>query len=318
MTVPRVSVCVVTYNHERYIYDCIMTVLAQVRDVPLEVLIGDDQSTDRTEEIARALAAQFPDAIRYFRHQNRLGPGGNYQFLIGQARGEYIAHLDGDDFWLPGKLVKQISVMDRDSGISASYTNAICVDDDGVSVGIFNNSQPREFGIDYLFRQGNFLNHSSMVYRSSAKREFVDWPPDFVDYKIHLMLACQGKISYLNCLGLAYRANSATSMIVHQGEKVRALYWQAINEMSKENMASDLRLAASADFLRRILFRSVKVRSLDLLEKWWAIVSTAHHENKVMLALWVIRSTVITAYRELVTRVAARFGGTRLRVIYWR
>jgi hypothetical protein len=62
----------------------------------------------------------------------------------------------------------------------------------------------------------------------------------------------------------------------------------------------------------------MKVRSLDLLKKWWPIVSTAHHEHKVMLALWVIRSTVITAYRELLTRIAARIGGTRLRVIYWR
>ena len=130
MILPRVTVCIVTYNHERYIHDCIMSVLAQAHDVSLEVLIGDDQSTDRTEEIARALAARFPDVIRYFRHENRLGPGGNYQFLIGRARGEYIAHLDGDDFWLPGKLTKQISVMDKDSGVSASYTNALCIDDD--------------------------------------------------------------------------------------------------------------------------------------------------------------------------------------------
>ncbi len=318
MTTPRVSVCVVTYNHERYIHDCIMTVLAQAHDVPLEVLIGDDQSTDRTEEIARALAARFPDAIRYFRHQNRLGPGGNYQFLIGQTRGEYIAHLDGDDFWMPGKLVKQISVMDKDPGVSASYTNALCINDDGVSIGIFNNLQPSEFEINYLFSRGNFLNHSSMLYRSSAKQDLIDWPSDFVDYKIHIMLAAKGKISYLNCLGVVYRVNSTTSMIVHQGEKVRALYWQAIDEVSKGVVQSNCRLSASADFLRRIFLRSVKVRSLDLLKKWWPIVSTSHHEHKVMLALLVTRSTVITTYRELLTRIAARIGGTRLRVIYWR
>ena len=145
------------------------------------------------KKLSRALAARFPDAVRYFRHENRLGPGGNYQFLIGQARGEYIAHLDGDDFWLPGKLAKQISVMDTDSGVSASYTNALCIDDDGVSIGIFNNPQPSEFGINYLFNRGNFLNHSSMLYRSSAKQDLIDWPPDFVDYKIHIMLARRWK-----------------------------------------------------------------------------------------------------------------------------
>ena len=157
--------------------------------------------TDQTEEIARALAARFPDAVRYFRHENRLGPGGNYQFLIGQARGEYIAHLDGDDFWMPGKLAKQISVMDKDSGISASYTNALCINDDGVSIGIFNNPQPSEFGINYLFSRGNFLNHSSMLYRSSAKQDLIDWPSDFVDYKIHIMLAARGKIGLSELFG---------------------------------------------------------------------------------------------------------------------
>ncbi len=318
MILPRVTVCIATYNHERYIRDCIMSVLAQADDVSLEVLIGDDQSTDRTEEIARLLAAKFPDVIRYFRHEKRLGPGGNYKFLIRRARGEYIAHLDGDDFWLPGKLTKQISVMDNDPGVSASYTNTLCIDDNCVAVGVFNNPQPSEFGINYLLSQGNFLNHSSILYRSCEKQELVDWLPNFVDYKIHIMLARQGKISYLNCLGVVYRVNSTTSTIVQQGEKVRELYWQAINEVSTGMAQSNCRLSASADFLRRVFFRSVRVRSLDLFRKWWPIVSAAHRERKAMLAFLVIRGTVITVYRELVTRIAARCGGTRLRVIYWR
>ena len=78
MTTPRVSVCIVTYNHERYIHDCLMTVVAQAGDISLEILVGDDRSTDRTEEIVRALVAQFANVIRYFRHENQLGPGGNY------------------------------------------------------------------------------------------------------------------------------------------------------------------------------------------------------------------------------------------------
>jgi hypothetical protein len=139
-----------------------------------------------------------------------------------------------------------------------------------------------------------------------------------VDYRIHLKLASRGKIGFLNILGVGYRVNSHTSMIVNHGERVRELYWQAINEVSTGIVQSNCILSASADFLRRVCFRSMKVRSLDLLKKWWPIVSTAHHEHKVMLALWVIRSTVITAYRELLTRIAARIGGTRLRVIYWR
>ena len=78
---------------------------------------------------------RFPDVIRYFRHENRLGPGGNYQFLIGQARGEYIAHLDGDDYWLPGKLTAQLGVLDVSPECVAVYANAICVNDAGALLG---------------------------------------------------------------------------------------------------------------------------------------------------------------------------------------
>lgn len=319
MKLPRVSVCITAYNHERYIRDCIMSVVAQAQDVPLEILIGDDQSSDCTEEIVHALAMRFPDMIRYFRHENRLGGERNYQYLIEQAQGDYIAHLDGDDYWLPGKLAKQVSLMDRMIEMSASYTNALCIDDRGEVIGIFNNPQPNELDIDYLLSRGNFLNNSSMLYRSRMKPVICDWPPKFVDYKIHIMLGLQGKIGYLNTLGVVYRVNSSTSMIVHQGENVRELYWQAISEVStKDKMSSNCRLSASADFLRRIFFKSVRLRSLKLLRKWWPIVSVAneHHKNRlVLLTMW---SILFMGYREIMSHIAARLGGTRLRVIYWR
>lgn len=319
MTTPRVSVCIVTYNHEHYIYNSIMSVLAQAHNIPLEILVGDDQSNDRTEETVRKLATQFPDIIRYFRHETRLGPSGNYQFLIGQSRGEYIAHLDGDDYWLPGKLMRQVSLMDEVDRISSSYTNAFCISDSGESAGIFNNPQPNEIDMTYLLEKGNFLNHSSILYRAELGSSILLWESDFIDYKIHLYLASQGNLGYVNSPGVVYRASSNTSMIVHQGDHVRELYWRAISEVStKDKMSSNCRLSASADFLRRIFFKSVRLRSFKLLRKWWPIVSAAneHHKNRlVLLTTW---SILVMGYREIMSHIAARLGGTRLRVIYWR
>ena len=319
MSLPRVSVCITTYNHERYIRDCIMSVVAQAQDVPLEILVGDDQSSDCTEEIVHTLAMRFPDIIRYFRHKNRLGAERNYKYLIDKAEGDYIANLDGDDYWLPGKLAKQVLLMDRMTEMSACYTNALCIDDRGEAIGIFNNPQPNELDIDYLLTRGNFLNNSSMLYRSRMKPVICDGPPKLVDYSIHIMLALQGKIGYLNTLGVVYRVNSSTSIIVHQGENIRELYWQAISEVStKDKIPSNCRLSASADFLRRIFFKSVRLRSLNLVRKWWPIVSVAneHHKKKlVLLAMW---SILVVGCREIMSHMAARLGGTRLRVIYWR
>lgn len=221
MTTPRVSVCIVTYNHELYIHDCLMTVVAQAHNVPLEILVGDDQLTDKTEEVVRGLVSRFPELIRYFRHENRLGPGGNYQFLIGQARGEYIAHLDGDDYWLPGKLAAQVGILDNSPECVGAYTNAICVNEAGCFLGFFNGLVAERFDLKYLLQRGNFLNHSSLIYRAGFADSICGWAPDFIDYRIHILLAQHGQLAYLNAPYVVYRVTQKVqclpcSMIVSE------------------------------------------------------------------------------------------------------
>lgn len=318
MTAPRVSVCIATYNHERYVHDCVMSVVAQANEVALELLIGDDMSDDRTGEIAQSLAARFPDTIYYFRRDSRMGGERNYQLLIERARGEYVCHLDGDDYWLPGKLALQVALMDSHPEFSASYTNALCIDDQGRAIGIFNNPQPAVMDFDYLLSCGNFLNNSSVLYRASSRKKICDWPPDFADYKINLMLGTLGDFGYLNCLGTVYRMNSSASMIRHHGERVKEAYWRAIQQFSEERGCPKIKAAASADFLRRLIFRSVRIRSFGLLGHWWPIISAANEGTRVRLVLLTTLSVLTAALRELLSRVAGVIGGTNLRVIYWR
>ena len=252
-----------------------MTVLAQEHDVPLEILIGDDQLTDQTEEIVRTLASRFPEIIRYFRHETRLGPAGNYQFLIGQARGEYIAHLDGDDYWLPGKLKAQLRILDTSPECVAAYTNAICVNDEGVLLGLFNNPVPDRFDLDLLLQRGNFLNHSSLVYRASFGEFIREWPTEFIDYRIHLNLANHGWLGYLKSAYVGYRVNSTGSMLAHRNDHVRELYWSAVHEALTLSNDQDIKMAAVADFLAGVFFRAREIGRLDFFMQWWQVVVRA-------------------------------------------
>lgn len=223
-----VSVCVVTCNHARYIRDCLTSVLAQGEDVSLEILVGDDLSEDETGEIVAALVARHPDVIRYFRHPERLGPTKNYQFLIREARGEYIAHLDGDDFWMPGKLRRQLHVMDGNPRQVAVYSNAVVVDDAGGLRGGFNASVPDSFDLGFLLRGGNFLCHGSLIYRAIARQHLLEMQTPFLDYQIHIRLATLGELGYVNLALVGYRVASSTSMSMLQSALVRQLYWQAL------------------------------------------------------------------------------------------
>lgn len=318
MTNPSVSVCIATYNQDQYVLDCVMSVVSQANDVSLEILVGDDQSTDGTEAILRSLEIKYPDVIQYHRHQSRLGPERNYQFLIGRARGKYIAHLDGDDYWLPGKLRMQLAILEESADLIACYTNALCIDENGVPIGVFNNSQPPRFDFSHLLRKGNFLNLSSMVYRAEVGSCICSWPPRFIDYKIHLAIAEKGDVGYLNLFGVAYRVNSIGSMVLNQAEIVWQLYWEAICYAASKNVDRSVFIDASADFLRRIAFRSIKSRSLYFFVYWWKLVSEAHVGARLNLALKFSGEFLIVGGIAIIARITSFIGGTSLRVFFWR
>jgi glycosyltransferase involved in cell wall biosynthesis len=111
---PIVSVIVVTYNHEAYIAQNIEGILAQDCDFPIELIIGEDHSNDRTLEICLRFQREYPEVIRVVTGQENIGIGGNYLRVLGRARGKYLAFCEGDDYWIdPGKLTKQVALMEQ-------------------------------------------------------------------------------------------------------------------------------------------------------------------------------------------------------------
>jgi glycosyltransferase involved in cell wall biosynthesis len=233
---PLVSVCVVTYNQERYIRDCLMSVIAQSADVPLELLVGDDCSTDGTAEIVNEIARAYPRLVRVLRPAARLGSGSrNLLRLMGQVSGEYVAHLDGDDFWLPGKLREQLAFLAEHPGVEAVYSNALIVDDAGAARGTFNATVPAEFDLGFLLRRGNFLCHGSLLYRAVHVRRFCEFAPPVLDFRFHLELARHGPLGYVNACLVGYRVASATSISVANSPFIRQLYLDTLAAVGRES-----------------------------------------------------------------------------------
>lgn len=104
---PLVSVLIDTFNHERFIETAINSVLEQdFSRVDREVVVVDDGSSDRTREILR----KFEPGIRVLSKPNG-GQASAFNYGIAECRGEIIAFLDGDDWWLPGKLARVVKIM---------------------------------------------------------------------------------------------------------------------------------------------------------------------------------------------------------------
>ena len=109
----QVSVCVVTYNQEKYIAECLESLVTQQTSFKFEIIVGEDCSTDGTRAIVQQYVEQYPDLIVPLFYEENVGAVENVKRVYKAAKGKYIAHMDGDDFALPGKLQKQYDVMEK-------------------------------------------------------------------------------------------------------------------------------------------------------------------------------------------------------------
>lgn len=130
---PVVSVVVPTYQHAEFIEQCLDGILMQQTSFPIEVLVGEDESTDGTREICERYATAHPDRIRLFLRSRKDvihidgKPTGraNLLGLFHEAKGEFIAWCDGDDAWIdPNKLQLQVEALQADPEAAACFTNA--------------------------------------------------------------------------------------------------------------------------------------------------------------------------------------------------
>ncbi|GLQ96683.1 glycosyltransferase [Dyella mobilis] len=268
MRSPLISVCIVTYNQESYIRQCVESVLAQGPDVSLEILVGDDCSSDRTGSIVKELADLHPGVIRYVRNASRLGPSENIQAVLARVKGEFVAHLDGDDYWLPGKLKKQLAFLESNPGCAAVYTNAFTVNESGGQTGFFNDVRDLELDLAGLLRRGNFLNASSMCTRAELIKDVAAIEGPFIDYRAHLRYARYGFVAQIAEPLVGYRVNSTGSMVLNANDRIRQLYWEALMDVPRAKV-SDIDFAKGmADFLRRVTFRAIRMRRWSLIREW--------------------------------------------------
>lgn len=129
----KLSVIFITYNHEKYAEKALRSVCEQETDFQFEVVVGEDCSTDSTREILRRVAAEYPDKVRLlFREKNFGRPTLNVYNTTMECRGEYLAYLEGDDYWTDEhKLQKQVTFLEEHPEYIACTHDCVMVDENG-------------------------------------------------------------------------------------------------------------------------------------------------------------------------------------------
>lgn len=203
----KVSVAIITYNQQDFIAEAIESVLAQDYK-NIEVCISDDASTDNTPEIISKYDKLYQDdaRVKFKCKLNKINVGivENYNQVLSLCSGDYIAWLDGDDVFLPGKISAQTSFMEARPRCIVSHTEVEVFNHDTGKI-LFKNSYiryPRNGNASTLLRYGtNFANCTTMVRAEWQKkikfnnkyRILGDWLN-----KVELLMASGGEINYLD------------------------------------------------------------------------------------------------------------------------
>src|ERR1051325_2984774 len=109
---PKLSVNIITYNHARFIGQTLDSVLNQKCDFDFEIIVGDDCSRDGTTDIVKDYYRRFPEKIKLLVRDQNVGSGANARQTLEMCRGEYVACVEGDDYWTdPEKIRLQVEYL---------------------------------------------------------------------------------------------------------------------------------------------------------------------------------------------------------------
>lgn len=212
------SVVFITYNHEPYLQQALESVLMQETDFAFEIVVGEDCSTDRTREILLAYKEKYPDKFRLlFREKNFGRPTQNVYETAMACRGDYLAFLEGDDYWTdPHKLQRQVDFLRGNPDYMGVTHTCRVVGQEGGEVFDVEALSLYEWSGDYTFRDFQTQTKwpgqtATVVCRNIFREGKYDYSilykaHDFLDDGVILMfLLLQGKIFRMDAVMSAWR-----------------------------------------------------------------------------------------------------------------
>lgn len=232
-----VSICCTAYNQEEYVSLAIESFLMQKTNFEFEILIHDDASNDRTAEIIRYYAEQYPKKVKpVYQQENQYSKGVLIDdvFNFPRAKGIYIALCEGDDFWTdPYKLQKQVDFMEAHPECRLSMHAVLKINAKGDKLLGHHkvSKENRYYSTEEVICGEDLFATNSMVFL----KEDVKQMPDFYltapvgDYPLTIWLSLKGRVHYMTDEMGAYRVaakNSWTVQVMQNPQRKKDHYRQ--------------------------------------------------------------------------------------------
>lgn len=225
----KLSVALVTFQHIDTAAEALDGVLRQCTDFPFEICVGDDASTDGTRDLLEFYRARHPDRFRLLLRQQNAGDYGltNVIETMEAGDGEYIALLDGDDYWTAAdKLQKQVDFLDAHPDCAICAHRVEHLHDDGSR--ILSAGPPGGTGtypVGDLIRR-NFAPKISTVLRRSALADLPNWfrstSVASADWVMNVLVSRNARVGFIDENMAVHRVHSASVSALYGMEKMFA------------------------------------------------------------------------------------------------
>ena len=293
-----VSICMITYNHESFIRKAIEGVLMQKTNFCIELIIGDDCSTDNTITLINELIKGREKEFKLLSTTNNMGMMSNFIRTLTACSGKYIAICEGDDYWTdPNKLQKQFNFMEQHLDYSLCFHNATIINEVKKTSKLFAEYSKSDYaGKDILEKW--LIPTASVFFRNVLPKEF----PAFIkeathgDLALFMFLSEFGKARYINEVMSVYRINSigvtqsAFKGIQHNLKHVRQIelmneyfgekYKSLLNKRTANYLISTAYLQAKEgdkNESKQLLIKAYKINEISIFKHLKHVLGAIYH-----------------------------------------
>jgi glycosyltransferase involved in cell wall biosynthesis len=261
----KVSISIITYNHEKFIRQALDSVLMQNVNFEYEIVIGEDCSTDNTRKILLEYHEKHPAKIRLLLPQKNQGLIRNFVQTYKSCKGEYIAPLDGDDYWTSSnKLRSQVEFLDRHPDFSMCFHPVrVFYDDDKGKPGFPIPGESKEISTLEDLLICNFIPTCGVMFRNNLFGFFPEWyyTLGMEDWPLHVLNAQYGKIGYIDHVMGDYRIHSSSA-------------WSSKNEIYRS--LEDIKFYKCIDSHLNFKYHNIVNRELS---KYYYKLATLYNDN---------------------------------------
>lgn len=320
---PTVSVLMVTYNHQPYIRQAVESVLSQRTAFDYEIVVGEDCSTDGTQDVLRRLDSDHPDRLRLLLRQKNVGGTRNFAATFSACRGDYVALLEGDDYWADvHKLQIQVDYMESHPDCSLCHHAVEYRFEDG--------SHPPErqpmgvkpiSTIEDLLGGVNFIQTCSAIFPRHRLSEIPAWVGKLPlgDWPMWCLLAETGNIAFIDQVMAVYRVRRGSAWyhqpMVYRTEGVLSMYQELRRHLDPKYSAQITGTLARLSAMLGQLYHMAGERERSRLMLRDAMEYLRERDNGRHRPLWCRSLAGITHFGEITwqrfaTGVGARFPRT--------